>query len=603
MSSTSIELLARDQVGEQNTWDLGGLYSSSQAWEADLSSLDSQLQDYATYQGTLGDSATSLKTCLEFDMNYSRILDKVYTYAHLRSDEDKTNSVQQANYDKSMTLLTKYQQARSFIMSEIMAIPEETITAFLADPELDFFRLSLERQLRYREHTLSTKEEALLAGASEMGRTASNTFSMLDNADMTFGTIQDEDGSDITLTHGNFMSLLQRQDRSIRKQAFETFFKSYEAHRHTLASLLGGSLKKDTFFTRARNFSTNRGRALFAENIPVTVYDNLIEAVHRKLSPLYRYFELRKRVLDLDELHIYDTHVSLVKDCQWNMPFEEAVDEITTALQPLGGEYGAIVRQGLLDDRWVDRYENSGKRSGAYSSGCYDSNPFILMNYVDDNINSVYTLAHEAGHSMHSHFSKANQQYLYADYTIFVAEVASTFNEALLTRHFLSQDISKEMRIYLVCREIDNFRGTLIRQTMFAEFEYQIYAAAEAGEPLTADSFQERYHQLLERYFGPGVKLDPQLDLECFRIPHFYFGFYVYKYATGISAAYALADRVMNGGAAEQEAYLNFLKSGGSKFPIDLLKDAGVDMNTPDPVETALDTFTGLVDQLETLLN
>ncbi|QPJ61847.1 MAG: oligoendopeptidase F [Candidatus Nitronauta litoralis] len=601
--STSTEPLTRDQVREQNTWDLDGLYASSQAWEADLSSLDSQLKDYAAYQGTLGESAANLKACLEFDMNYSRILDKVYTFAHLRSDEDKTNALQQGNLEKSMTLLTRYQQARSFIMSEIMAIPEDTISSYLQDPELEFYRLYLERQLRYREHTLSTKEEALLAGASEIGRTPGNVFSMLDNADMTFDSIKDEDGSDITITHGNFMSLLQRQDRAVRKNAFETFYQSYDSHRHTLASLLGGSLKKDTFFTHARNFKTSRERALFGEDIPVSVYDNLIEAVHRKLSPLYRYFELRKRVLDLDELHTYDTHVSLVKDCQWNMPFEEAVDEITAALHPLGGEYGAIVRQGLLDDRWVDRYENSGKRSGAYSSGCYDSNPFILMNYVDDNINSVYTLAHEAGHSMHSHFSRTHQTYLYADYTVFVAEVASTFNEALLTRHLLSQDISKDMRIYLVCREIDNFRGTLIRQTMFAEFEYQIYAAAEAGQPLTADAFQELYHQLLERYFGPGVKLDPQLDLECFRIPHFYFGFYVYKYATGISAAYALAQRVLDGGAAEQEAYLNFLKSGGSKFPIDLLKDAGVDMSTPDPVETALDTFTGLVDQLETLLN
>ncbi len=600
--TTSMEILTRDKVREQNTWDLDGLYASSQAWEAELSSLGSQLQDYAAFKGTLGESVASLKACLEFDMNFSRILDKVYTFAHLRSDEDKTDSLQQANFEKSMTLLTGYQQARSFILSEIMAIPEDTIAGYLADPELKFYRLSLERQLRYRAHTLSTKEEALLAAASEMGRTPGNTFSMLDNADLTFGTIQDEDGSDITLTHGNFISLLQRQDRSIRKQAFQTFFKSYESHRHTLASLLGGSLKKDLFFTRARKFPSAREQALFAENIPVTVYDNLIEAVHRKRAPLYRYFELRKRVLELDTLHIYDTHVTLVKDCQWNMPFEEAVDEITTALQPLGGEYGATVRQGLLDDRWVDRYENSGKRSGAYSSGCYDSNPFILMNYVDDNINSVYTLAHEAGHSMHSHFSKANQPYLYADYTIFVAEVASTFNEALLTRHFLSQDISQEMRIYLVCREIDNLRGTLIRQTMFAEFEYQIYAAAEAGEPLTADAFQERYHKLLEQYFGPGVQLDPELDLECFRIPHFYFGFYVYKYATGISAAYALAERVLKGGATEQEAYLNFLKSGGSKFPIELLKDAGVDMSTPEPVETALDTFTGLVDQLESLL-
>ena len=601
--NTSTEPLTRDQVREQNTWDLDGLYASTQAWEAELSSLESQLEDFAPFSGTLGNSPAHLKACLEFDMNFSRALEKVYTFAHLRSDEDKTNSESQARYERAMTLYSRYQQAQSFIRSEIMAIPESTMQAFLADPELEFFKLYLERQLRYRPHTLSGKEEALLASASEMARTASNAFSMLDNADLTFGSIQDEEGRDVRIPHGNFMSLLQRQDRAVRKNAFETFYKSYEAHRHTLASLLAGSLKQETFFTRARNFNTTRERALYAENIPVPVYDNLIEAVHKKLSPLYRYFELRKRVLDISELHVYDTHVSLARDCRWNMPYEEAVDEITTALQPLGGEYCAIVRQGLLDDRWVDRYENSGKRSGAYSSGCYDSNPFILINYVDDNINSVYTLAHEAGHSMHSHFSRKNQPYLYADYTIFVAEVASTFNEALLTRHLLSQDINRDMRIYLVCREIDNLRGTLIRQTMFAEFEHQIYASVEAGQPLTADVFQNMYHKLLERYFGPGVTLDPSLDLECFRIPHFYFGFYVYKYATGISAAYALANKVLNGGEAEREAYLSFLKGGGSLFPMDLLKNAGVDMSTPAPVETALDMFTGLVDELESLLH
>ncbi len=601
--NTSTQPLTRDQVREQNTWDLDGLYASSQAWEAELSSLESQLQDFASFRGTLGTTPANLKQCLEFDMNFSRALEKVYTFAHLRSDEDKTNSAHQANYERAMTLYMRYQQAQSFIRSELMAIPLETIQVFLADPELEFYKLYLERQLRYRPHTLSEKEESLLASAAEMARTPSNTFSMLDNADMKFGTIQDETGQDIRITHGNFMSLLQKQDRPVRQNAFETFYQSYADHRHTLASLLAGGLKQEIFFSRARNFNTARERALFSENIPATVYDNLIEAVHKKLSPLYRYFALRKRVLDLPDLHVYDTQVPLVKDCQWNMPYEEAVDEITSALQPLGGEYCAIVRQGLLDDRWVDRYENSGKRSGAYSSGCYDSNPFILINYVDDNINSVYTLAHEAGHSMHSHFSRAHQPYLYADYTIFVAEVASTFNEALLTRHLLGQDISRDMRIYLVCREIDNIRGTLIRQTMFAEYEHQIYASAEAGQPLTADAFQDMYHKLLERYFGPGVVLDASLDLECFRIPHFYFGFYVYKYATGISAAYALADKVLNGGEAEQEAYLNFLKGGGSQFPMDLLKNAGVDMSTPAPVETALDTFTGLVDELESLLN
>ncbi len=340
---------------------------------------------------------------------------------------------------------------------------------------------------------------------------------------------------------------------------------------------------------------------MFTENIPVSVYDQLIETVHANLEPLVKYFAIRKRWLKLDDLHVYDCSVPLVENINWNMSYEKAVIKIGEALAPLGEDYVATVTQGLLEDRWVDRYECKGKRSGAYSSGCYDSNPFILMNYMADNINSVYTLAHEAGHSMHSHFSKTQQDYLYADYTIFVAEVASTFNEALLTRYFLNQDIGPDMKVYLLCREIDNFRGTLYRQTMFAEFEREIYASSEAGRPMTVDSFKEIYNQLLMRYFGSEVTLDPCLALECFRIPHFYFGFYVYKYATGISAAYALAERVTDGGDAELKDYLNFLKSGGSKYPIDLLKGAGVDMSSPKPVETALKKFKDLVDELETL--
>ena len=394
---------------------------------------------------------------------------------------------------------------------------------------------------------------------------------------------------------------MQSYNRRLRKDAFHTYYKSYESHRFTYSSLLSSSVKKDLFYSRSRNYAGYRAKALFSENINVEVYDNLIESVHQNLKPLYKYFNLRKRLLDLDDLHIYDCSVPLVKNIKWHMSYEDAVEKIKTALQPLGTEYIDLMSQGLLQDRWTDRYENKGKRSGAYSSGCYDSNPFILMNYKEDNINSVYTLAHEAGHSMHSLYSRKNQPYLYSDYTIFVAEVASTFNESLLTKFFLSQDIDKDMRIYLLSREIDNFRGTLYRQTMFAEFEHRVYQAAENNQPLTIETFQEIYKSLLELYFGPGLILDDCLSLECFRIPHFYFSFYVYKYATGISAAYALADRVVSGGEQELNSYLNFLKSGGSKYPIDLLKDAGVDMSSPKPVCTALSKFSALVDELESL--
>ena len=591
----------RNQIQEQDTWNLDSLYTSENDWQVDCIAVKSQLETYDSFAGTLGNSASRLKACLEFDVQLSRTLEAVVTYAHLRNDEDKTHTGHQANYEKATQLLTRYQQARSFINSELMDIPQATMQEYLNDPELEFFKYHIEKQLRFREYTLSKKEEALLAASSEMARTPQNVFGMLDNADLNLGQIKDSENRTVQITHGNFQSLLQNYDRRIRRETFETVYQAYEQHQYTFTALLDGSLKKDMFYARARNYPSVREQALFTENIPVSVYDQLIETVHANLEPLHKYFDLRKRWLKLDDLHVYDCSVPLVENINWNMNYEKAVVSIGEALAPLGEDYVATVTQGLLEDRWVDRYESKGKRSGAYSSGCYDSNPFILMNYMDDNINSVYTLAHEAGHSMHSHFSKSHQEYLYADYTIFVAEVASTFNEALLTRYLLNQDIGPDMKVYLLCREIDNFRGTLYRQTMFAEFERDIYASSEAGNPMTVDSFKEIYNQLLMRYFGNEVTLDPCLALECFRIPHFYFGFYVYKYATGISAAYALAERVTEGGDAELKDYLNFLKSGGSKYPIDLLKGAGVDMSSPKPVATALMKFKDLVDELETL--
>ena len=595
--------LSRDEVSVESKWDLTGLYSFDDVWNTELRELEVEVEKYASFSGTLGGSALKLRACLEFDMNFSRQLEKLYTFSHLKNDEDKTNSLYQGNFEKIMMLVTESSRASSFIRSEIMSIPEDTMQTFLADRELEFYRFHLEQILRYRTHTLSEEEEALLAASGEMGRGMRDAFDMLDNADLQFGEIEDENGQMVTLTHGNFQSLLQSYDRRVRRDAFNTYYKAYELHQYTYSTLLAGSIKKDLFYSRAKRFSSYREKAMFSENIPVEVYDNLLDSVHQNFDPLYKYFDLRKRLLELDELHIYDCSVPLVKDMKWHMPFEKAVEEIKSALAPLGEEYIEQLGRGLTEDRWTDRYENKGKRSGAYSSGCYDSNPFILMNYREDNISSAYTLAHEAGHSMHSLYSRKNQPYLYSDYTIFVAEVASTFNEALLTRHLLSQDIAPDMRIYLICREIDNFRGTLYRQTMFAEFEHRVYKAMEGNEPLTLETFKKIYSELLELYFGPGVILDDCMSLECFRIPHFYFSFYVYKYATGISAAYALADRVICGGETELNDYLGFLKSGGSKYPIDLLKSAGVDMLSPEPVGTALAKFSALVDELEQLTN
>ena len=596
-----IELVTRDEVPENFQWDLSGLYFVADAWQKEFDVLENDAQGFSEHQGKLGTSPTALKACLKFDADISRQLDKLYTYAHLKNDEDKTNTVHQGNFERIVRLTTQISQAGSFIKSEIMAIPETVMNDFLQDKELEFYKLHLERILRYRKHTLSAQEEALLASSTEIARAAREGFDMLDNADLKLGAVENEKGEKITITQGNFQSLMQNYDRRVRREAFETFYSAYEGHQFTYASLLSSSVKKDMFYARNRNYPSVREQALFSENIPLEVYNNLIQGVHENLTPLYKYFDIRKRLLELDELHVYDCSVPLVKDLHWHMSYQEASEKITEALAPLGPEYVHTVKKGMLEDQWVDRYENKGKRSGAYSSGCYDSNPFILMNYREDNINSLYTLAHEAGHSMHSFYSKKNQPFLYADYTIFVAEVASTFNEALVTRYLLSQDIDHTMRIYLLCREIDNFRGTLYRQTMFAEFEHLIYQAAENGEPLTGDAFKKIYSRLLKLYFGESVVLDDCLALECFRIPHFYFSFYVYKYSTGISAAYALANRVLQGGAQELDDYLNFIKSGSSKDPIDLLKGAGVDMTSPQPVATALEKFSGLVDELETL--
>ena len=592
----------REDISEEAKWDLGGLYAQESSWQKDFKKLEKDISGYEAFKETLADSAGKIKVCLEFDIDISRRIEKLYTYAHLRNDEDKTHTQKQGNFEKVVRLRTLIGQVSSYIPSELMAIPEDQMNKFLKDKELRFYKLHLERILRYRKHVLSEKEEKLLASSAEMARTARDAFEMLDNADLNLGTVVDKNENEITITQGNFQSLMQNHDRRIRKEAFETFYSAYADHQYTYASLLASSIKKDIFYAREKNYVSVREKVLFSENIPAEVYDNLISAVHENMAPLHKYFAIRKSILKLNELHIYDTSVPLVKDVNWHVGYNDAVRKIIDSLQPLGQDYIETLGKGLMGERWVDRYESKGKRSGAYSSGCYDSNPFILMNYREDNINSMYTLAHEAGHSMHSFLSRKTQPYLYADYTIFVAEVASTFNEVLLTKYLFSQNIDQNMKIYLVCREIDNLRGTLYRQTMFAEFEHQVYSAAENGLPITLDTFKDIYRKLLEKYFGEETVLDNCLSLECLRIPHFYFSFYVYKYATGISAAYALADRVSEGEAIALNDYLNFLKGGGSKYPIDLLKGAGVDITSLEPVRTTLKKFSALVDQLESLI-
>ena len=588
----------RNEIADDHKWDLTPLFESDDLWEGMFAEIEAELSTYDQYKGRLNESLALFKEAIEFHLGFTRRIEAVYTYAHLRSDEDKSNQHCLGMHQKALNLYTRVSEAASFLTPEIQTIEDDTMAKYLKDESLEEFKFYLEKILRYKPHTRSQSEEKLLAMSREMAGASSQIFGQLDNVDLKFGTITDASGQEIELSHGNFNTFLISPSRKIRKKAFFQYYQVYQDHENTLAATLGQSIKKDLFYSRVRAFENCRQSALFSDNIPETVYDSLLQTVKDNLEPLFNYLDFRRQVLGLEALHFYDTYVPIIEDVDFRMPYEEAVEVIIKAILPLGNEYGQILEQGLLGG-WVDRYENRGKRSGAYSSGCYDSPPYILMNYEENNINSLYTLMHEAGHSMHSYYSKKNQPYVNHDYTIFVAEVASTFNEALLSRYLLEYyNDDPKMQAYILNREIDNIRATLYRQTMFAEFEKITHSIVEANQPLTLEVICREYRRLLETYFGSAVVLDPELSLECLRIPHFYSAFYVYKYATGVSAAIALADKVVAGGNSARQAYLNFLKLGGSKFPLDELLDAGVDMSSPEPVEQAITHFSRLVDQL-----
>jgi oligoendopeptidase F len=590
-------LKIRGDVQEQDKWDLAPLFKSNEEWETFYSEIEKEADTYSAFEGKLGSSATVFKKALEFDLEISRKCDRLFTYAHLRNDEDKTDTVHQSRYDRAISLHTSVSEKSSFIVPEIQSLDDTTVSAYLSDQILAPYRFYLEKILRYKPHTRSKEVEQLLALAGEIHGAPSEIFGQLDDADLTFGSLDNGKGETVQLTHGNFSSFLQNPDREIRKKAFHQYYETYDAHKYTVAASLSASIKKDRFYAKIRSYPSCREGSLFSDNVPVSVYDSLITSVRSQVGPLVKYLDHRKKVLGLDELHMYDTYVPLVSDIPFSMSYEEAVAACCDALAPLGSDYVEAMRKGLLGG-WVDKYENKGKRSGAYSSGCYDSPPYILMNYRDDNINSLYTLIHEAGHSMHSHYSHISRPYHESGYTIFVAEVASTFNETLLSHHLLEKYKNNDsMRKYILNREIDNTRATLYRQTMFAEFEKITHAMAENNEPLTLDAFRSVYRSLLETYFGGAMTIDSELELECLRIPHFYHAFYVYKYATGISAAIALAEKVLNEGEKARSAYREFLTLGGSMFPIDELKVAGVDMSKPETVDLALRHFAKCVDE------
>jgi oligoendopeptidase F len=600
MSATAT-LPSRTEVPAADTWDLSSLFTSDADWEKAFTQWEAKIEGYARFRGRLAESAEVLAACLNFDIDFERFGDRVQTYAFLKESEDTANSTYQGMKARALSAASRAAQAASYIRPEILAIPDAKMAAFLKSPALTEHRLTLERLLRYKPHTLSENEERLLAMQLEMAQAAQQAFHQLTNADMKFGEIELEPGRTIPLSHGSFITCLERPNRNVRRQAFHQFYAEFADHANTLAATLAGSIQRDIYYARARNYPSAREMALFPDRVPVSVYDSLIEAVRAHLPAVHRYFQIRRRALGLDDIHHYDTYVPILTDLRARHPWNEAVGLTLDALQPLGDEYHATLGKGL-NGRWCDKYENKGKRSGAFSSGCYDSDPYILMNYQPEVLDHVFTLAHEAGHSMHTYYSSRNQPFQYAGYTIFVAEVASTFNEQLLTRRLLAKARSDRERAYYINREIDSMRATIVRQTMFAEFEKVTHELAERNEPLTLDRFKAEYRKLLEAYFGPDFALDEELALECLRIPHFYRAFYVYKYATGMSAAIALADRVAEGGRPELDAYLRFLKGGCSKDPLDLLRDAGVDMETPAPVNRALERFATLVEELDGLL-
>jgi len=594
------KLPKRQELPRQYTWNLESVYADESRWEEDFRLVKERIPRLASLSGSLDQSPQRLLDCLTLRDETSKLLERLLVYARMRKDEDNGNSRYQALADRAAMLATELSSATAFIVPEILSIPEEKLRGFLdAEPGLALYEHHLDELLRQRPHVRSTEVETLLAQSHEVSRTPDNVYTMLTNADIKFPTIVDEQGNEVELSHARYNQLRESQDRRVRRDAFVAMHRIYQGYRNTLASSLAGSVKADVFYARARNYATALEAALGPNNIPTEVYHNLIRTVNQNLPLLHRYVALRKRLMGLEELHHYDLYVPVVPEVQVETPYEEATRTVLDALAPLGEEYQSALKGGI-ESRWIDVYENEGKTSGAYSGGSYTTDPFVLLNY-QGTLNDVFTLAHELGHSMHSYFTRKTQPYIYGDYTIFLAEVASTLNETLLTHHLLKQTTDRRLRAYLVNQQLERFRTTLFRQTMFAEFELEIHGMVERGEALTADQLSALYGDLNRRYYGDGVAPDEEISIEWARIPHFYWAFYVYQYATGLSAAAALAHQILTEDEPAVQRYIRFLKSGSSRYSIDLLRDAGVDMTTPQPVQEALGVFSESIDLMEGL--
>lgn len=601
MTDMTKEVPKRSEVPEELTWNLESIFATDEAWEEAFTSLQEDLPEITAYQGKLAHSPEDLYNMFVLQDTLSERLGKLFTYAHMRSDEDTTNDFYQALNLKAENLLTHFSSQMSFIVPEIIQIEEERLEKFLQEkPELQLYKKTLDEISRQRKHVLSEQEEVLLSEASDALSNSSQVFGMLNNADLTFPSILNENGEEVDVTHGRYIGFMESKDQEVRKAAFHSMYDTFGKYKNTFAATLNGNVKKNNFYAKARLYDSARQAALDSNKIPESVYDNLVDAINEKVPLLQRYADLRKRLLDVDELHMYDLYTPLVKDMDMTFTYEEAKDIVLNSLKPLGEEYVSIVREGF-DNRWIDVMENKGKRSGAYSSGVYGTQPFILMNW-QGNLNDLYTLIHELGHSVHSYYTHQHQPFRYGNYSIFVAEVASTCNEALLSEYLLNHLESEKERLYILNHFLEGFRGTVFRQTMFAEFEHQIHQLDQQGEPLTADRFTEIYYGLNQTYFGENMTIDEEIGFEWARIPHFYMGYYVYQYATGYAAATSLANQILTEKSPAVERYKNFLKAGSSDFPIEVLKKAGVDMTSKQPILEALNVFEEKLNEFEDLM-
>lgn len=596
-------LIERKDVKIEDTWDLTLLYKNDEEFEKDFKSMEEFSKEVSKFKGNLSKSAAELKNILDSIMNASIILDKLGSYAFLKQTEDLTNNDSNIKVARFSKLASEFSANLSYFDPELMSIDDEKMNSFLKDEVLKDYLIYLRNILKYKPHTLSEKEERILALQGELASTASNVFDTLNDADLDFGTLE-YNGDKTTLTHATFSSFQESQDRELRKNSYNQFYKEYDKHKNTLAELYASQIKQDIFDAKIRNYNSVREMELFGDDIPVSVYDSLIESVHNALPALHSYYEYCAGKLGINDFRQYDKYAPVVKDVKIHHTFDEAIEVLSKALSPLGEEYVSTLTKGL-NSRWVDKYENKGKTSGAFSAGCYTSEPYILMNFRDESIESVFTLAHEAGHSMHSYYSRKNNPFQHHDYSIFEAEVASTFNEKLLFNYFMQNESKKEVKAFLLNKDINGFVATVFRQTMFAEFEHIIHKEAEEGNPTTLELIRNVYKDLLKKYFGAKAVFEETSDLEALRIPHFYRSFYVYKYATGMSAAVALSNGVLEGNAkgdyTNRDNYLKFLKSGGSRTPIENLKVAGVDMTKPEVVESALKLFAKEVEELKAL--